>query len=96
MCRKDITTASKEHEVITKMKKVGKGGGGVVTIWSLREEISGMTFVNPKIPALQYGRAMEIEAVNTFAEYIKNYRQDCIISEMDWFSTKPCHTLGKV
>ena len=78
------------------MKKVGKGGGGVVNICSLREEISGMTFVNPKIPALQYGRAMEIEAVNIFAEYIKNYRQDCIISEMDWFSTKPCHTLGKV
>ena len=24
---------------------------------------------------------MQIETVNTFAEYIKNYHQDCIISE---------------
>ena len=40
-----------------------------------------MKFVNPNIPALKYGRDMEIEAVNTFAEYIKNYHQDWIISE---------------
>ena len=26
---------------------------------------------------------MEIEEVNTFAEYIKNHRQDCIISEWE-------------
>ena len=39
-----------------------------------------MTFVNPNIPALKYGGPMEIEAVNTFAEYIKNCHQDCIIS----------------
>ena len=29
-----VITASKAHEVITKMKKVRKGGGGVVNIWS--------------------------------------------------------------
>ena len=40
-----------------------------------------MTFVNPNIPALTYGRDMEIEAVNTFAEYITNYHQDRIISK---------------
>ena len=55
------------------MKKVRKVGGGVVNIWSLKEKFSGMTFVNPNIPALKYGRAMEIEAVNTFAEYITNH-----------------------
>ena len=38
-----------------------------------------MTFVNPNIPVLKYGRDMETEAVNTFAEYSKNYHQDCII-----------------
>ena len=63
------------------MEKVRKGGGGVVNIWSLKEKKSGMTFVNPNIPALKYGRDIEIEAVNAFAEYIKNYDQDCIISE---------------
>ena len=40
-----------------------------------------MTFGNPNIPALKYGSDMEIEAVNTFAEYSKNYHQDSIISE---------------
>ena len=38
------------------MKKVGKGGGDVVNIWSLKDKISGMEFVNPNIPALKYGR----------------------------------------
>ena len=35
------------------------------------------------MPALKYGRDIEMEAVNTFAEYIKNYHQDCIISECE-------------
>ena len=77
------------------MKKVRKGGGGVVNIWSLKENISRMTFVNPNIPVLKYGRNMEIEAVNTFAKYITNYHQVCIISDVGWFSTKPC-TLRQV
>ena len=47
----------------------------------MKEKTYGMTFVSLIIPALKYGRDMEIEAVNTFADYIKNYHQDCIISE---------------
>ena len=71
----------KAREVVTKMKKVRKGRRGAVNIWPLKEKKnSGMTFVKPNIPALKYGRDMEIEAVHTFAEYIKNYHQDCIIS----------------
>ena len=54
------------------MKKVRKGGGGVVNIWSLKEKISEMTFVNANTPAIKYGRYLEIEEVNTFLEYIKN------------------------
>ena len=42
--------------------------------------MSGMTFVNPNILALKYGKDMEMETVNTFVEYIWNYPQDCIIS----------------
>ena len=63
------------------MKKVRKCGGDVVNIWLLRKKNSRMTFVNPNIPALKCGRDIEMEVVNTFAEYIKNYHQDCIISE---------------
>ena len=59
---------------ITKMEKVRKGDQGIVNIWSLKKN-SGMTFVNPNILALKYGRGMEIDAVNTFSEYIKNHHQ---------------------
>ena len=45
-----------------------------------RETNSEMTFINPNIPVLKYGRNFEIEAANTFTEFIKNYKQDCIIS----------------
>ena len=40
-----------------------------------------MIFVNPNSLALKYGRDMEIEAANTFTEYMTNYHQGCIISE---------------
>ena len=64
------------------MRKVRRGGGSVVNIWSLKEKNSGMTFVNTNSLALKYGRDMETTAtVNTFVEYIKTYHQDCIISE---------------
>ena len=49
-----------------------------------------------KIPALKYGKGMEIEAVNVYPEYIKNYHQDCIIQKVGWFWTKPCHKLGQI
>ena len=34
-----------------------------------------------KISALKYGRDIDIEAANTFAEYIKSYHQNYIISK---------------
>ena len=61
------------------MKKVNKRGESVVHISPLKRKISGMTFVNLNILALNYGRRMEILAVNTYADYIKNYHQDYII-----------------
>ena len=67
---------------------------GVVNIWSLKEKISGMTFVNPNIPALKYGIDMEIEAVNAFAEYITNYHQDSIISECGLVLDKTMSYIG--
>ena len=92
LCRTGVITASTAHEVITIIKKVRKGGGGVVNTWSLKEKISGMTFVNSNIPALKYGRDME--------KYITNYHQvffqNALFQNVSWFSTKPCCTLGKV
>ena len=50
----------KVHEVVTKMTKVEKGGGGTVNMWSLNQKISGLVFVESNIPAQKYGRNMEI------------------------------------
>ena len=63
--RKCLITASKAHEVVTKMTKVEKGDGGTVNIWSLNQKISGLVFVKPNITAVKYGRDMKIEAVKT-------------------------------
>ena len=54
--RKCLITSSKAHEVVTKMTKVEKGGSGAVNMWSLNQNISGLAFVKPNIPALKYGR----------------------------------------
>ena len=56
------------------MEKVKKGCEGIVNIQSLKKN-SGMTFVNPNILALKYGRGMEIDVVNIFSEYIENHHQ---------------------
>ena len=76
------------------MQKVRKGGAGVVNIWSLKEKISGMTFVNSNFPALKYGRGLEIEGVNTFTEYITNYHQDCTISKCALVLDKTMSCIG--
>ena len=39
---------------------------------------------------------MEIDEVNTFAEYIKNTARTALFQNESWFSTKPCHTMGQV
>ena len=69
--RKCLITASKAHEVVTEMTKVEKGGGGTVNMWSLNQKMSGLVFVKSNILAQKYGRDMEIEAANTFIEFIK-------------------------
>ena len=55
------------------MKLVRKSGRGAVNTWSSKKTFFGMTYVNPNIPSLKYGRDMEIEVVNMFSECIKNY-----------------------
>ena len=42
--RKCPITVSKSHEVVNKMTKVGKGGGGTVDMWSLNQKVSGLLF----------------------------------------------------
>ena len=65
-CKKGVIAASKAHDIFTKMKKEIKGTGGYVNLWALNQKISGLTFVNPNIPSLKYGKDMEPEAINTY------------------------------
>ena len=39
---------------------------------------------------------MDIEAVNKFAEYIKNYHQDCLISQCGWVLDKAMPYIGEI
>ena len=68
---KCLITASNVREVATKVTKVEKGGGGTVNMWSLNQKMSGLVFVKSNILAQKYGRDTEIEAANTFIEFIK-------------------------
>ena len=68
---KGTITTSKSHEIKTKMEKFVKGGSGYVNMWSLCQKISGLTNINPNIPALKYGRDMEQHASNAFFEIFK-------------------------
>ena len=68
--RKGVITASKAHEVKTKMEKFLKGGTSEI-FWELFKKISGLVFISPDIPALKYGQSMEINAVIiSFVSYI--------------------------
>ena len=78
-----LITASKAHEVVIKMIKVEKGGGGTVNMWSLKQKISGLVFVKPNIPALKYDRDVEIEGANNSIEFIKGKHKDIKLSDCD-------------
>jgi len=69
--RKGVITASKVHDVLTKVKKLKKGDTGSINTFALNQKISGNYFTSPNIPALKYGRVMEVEAANSFYEKIK-------------------------
>ena len=69
--KKGVITASKAHSVLTKMNKLWKPTGGSVDMWSLCQNISGISFTNLDLPVLKYGRTMEMEAANQIFELIK-------------------------
>ena len=59
--RKGVVTASKGHDIKTKMEKIkSQGDLTKVNLWNIFQQISGLTFVNPNIPALKYCREKEI------------------------------------
>ena len=92
--RKCLITASKAHEVVIKMTKVEKGGGGTVNMWCFNQKISGLIFVKLNIPALKYGRDMDTEAANTFIEFITGKHKDIKFSDCGLFVDKALPYVG--
>lgn len=68
-----------------------KGDEVTVNFQPLEVKISRITFFKSNNPVLKYGEGMDVEAVNTFTEYIKKYYQSALFQNMGWFSIKLCH-----
>ena len=68
-CRKGVVTASKAHDILTRMRKFK--GDNTLNLWNLFQKVAGMVFVNPNIPALKYGRDMESIALEKFVSVMK-------------------------
>ena len=82
-CWKGVSSASKAHEVKTKMAKVMAGCGGCIK--SICQKISGYSYVSPDIPALKYGREMESIAANHFLEIFKKHHKQVSLTECGLF-----------
>ena len=85
---KELFTASKTHSVLTKINKILRPRGGCVDMWLLCQNISRLSFTNPDLPALKYGRTMEMEAANEFFELMKKKHKNLVISECGLFLDK--------
>ena len=70
------------------MNKILKPTGGCVDMWSLCQNISGLSFTNPDFPALKHGRTMEMEAANEFFKLMKKKHKNLVISECALFLGK--------
>ena len=70
--RKGVITTSKSLSVLTKMIKILiPPGGSYVYMSSICQNIWRLSFTNNDLPALEYGRTIEMEAANQFFELMK-------------------------
>ena len=92
--RKHTITASKAHDVMTRCITVKKSGLHVDGFSSIFAKISGEARVNPELPALRYGRAMEDEAVMCFVEQFSQTHKDVRVSECGLFLCKDYPFVG--
>ena len=92
--RKGVISASKVHEVKTKMCKFKKGTSGINNMFGLIQKISGNQFTSPDIPALKYGRNMEPEAADKFVEIFKKSHKKVSVKECGIFLDKTNPYIG--
>ena len=92
--RKGVVTASKAHGVVTKMKKVKQGGGGYINMFQLNQNVSGLTYIDPNLPSLKYGREMEDEAAETFLRAMKSQHKNLKLNKCGLYLDKKSFVIG--
>ncbi len=95
--RKHVISASKAHSVKTKMQTQSKSCNSdeaAVDFEAIFKSISGSKYVNPELPALKYGRAMEAEAVNAFITEYKKTHKGVTVNECGIFLCKDVPFVG--
>ena len=70
------------------MSKILKTTGGCVDMWPVYQNISELSFINPDLLALKYGRTIEMEAANEFFELMKKKHKHFVILECGLFLDK--------
>lgn len=92
--RKGVITASKVHEVKTKMNKVLLKKGSDKSIWNLIQKVSGLTFVPPSLPALKYGRETEKTAAEKLVRLYKKEHKKVKFHDCGLFLNKEYPFIG--
>ena len=82
--RKHIITASKGHDVKTRMETLRKASEEVDLI-SIFNKVKGVSYVNSDLPPLKYGRSMESDAANCFEEIFKKSHRNVVTKECGLF-----------
>ena len=92
--RKHMITASKAHDVKTRMETLHKGCGKRIDFSSIFSKISGEKGINSDLPALQYGRAMENEAATSFKSMFEKTHKNVKLEECGIYLCEDMPFLG--
>ena len=98
LMRKHVISGSKAHDVKTKMDAwKRKNDASIVSFVPLFDKIAGRSYLNPELPALQYGKAKEKYAIINFETEFRNTHTqvkvlDCgvfLIQDMPYVGASP-------
>ena len=82
--RKHVITASKGHDIKTRMATVRKSSKEV-DLTSIFSKVKGVSNMNLYLPALRYGRSMENDAGICFEEIFRKSHRNVVINECGLF-----------
>ena len=92
--RKHVITASKAHDVKTRMETAQREEMESTDFKAVCEKVSESSKINPNIPALKYGRAIEGEAVSTFMELYAKTHKNATVFDCGPFRSKKLSFVG--